>query len=182
MTIFNRLKQVAEQAVEGASRGVDHLKLQSELGNVETQMERAFAEAGKRARYLYIHKQIVDRDMEVVMGQVDMLEAQAMDLRARIQAGQQPAPQPAAPAPAAPVATPPPGTPTIPTIPVAPAPAPAATAVAYQPPVAAPAPVAEQEPMAEPEAASVADVLCPECGAKIPESAKFCGECGSKLG
>jgi hypothetical protein len=187
MTFFDKLKQAAGQIADGASRQVDLLKLQSELGNVETQMERQYAEAGRRARELYRRKLILDSEMDVLMQRIDGYEAQVMELREQVQAVQQGAgEQHAEGTPAAPA--PPPAQGYVPATPAAPAPVPAVPAAGpvYQPPMpAAPPPPAEAAPVAPPPAPAPAPaeqaVLCPECGKQVPESAKFCLNCGHRL-
>ncbi len=167
MTFFDRLKHAAENLADGASRQVNVLKLQNELGTVEAEADRMYAEAGRRGRELFRRKLIMDSEFAVIMRRIDALEEQLTELRGRVQAVQQSTGSGSAdmPAPAAPTAAAPP---------VAPAAVPAPAPVQ---PMPAPAPA----PPPTTTAPATPDALCPQCGARVAESAKLCPECGEKL-
>lgn len=173
MTLFDRFKHAAEQVVDSASRQGQILQLQSKLGHVQEEIERQYAEAGKRVREMHRARQIADSQLLVVMERVDELEKEMEGLRLQVQDLQQGKPAPAAaPAPeSAAAATPPQVVTAAPVEAPAPVAAPPTTPTAipvHQPPVAA--------TPAEPE-----KVLCPECGAQVAAKARSCPECGEKL-
>ncbi|MCE5217005.1 zinc-ribbon domain-containing protein [bacterium] len=173
MTLFDRFKHAAEQVVDSASRQGQVLQLQSKLGHVQEDIERQYAEAGKRVREMHRARQVADSQLLVIMERVDELEKEMEGLRQQVQDVQQGKPvETAAPAPeSAATVTPPQVVTASPSQAPAPEGAPPTTPTAipvHQPPVAA--------PPAEPE-----KVLCPECGAQVAAKARFCPECGEKL-
>jgi hypothetical protein len=178
MSFFDKLKNAAEQIADSGTKQVEILKLQSQLGHTETELERIYAEAGKRARQMYRSKLLLDAEMDGIMKRIDEQEAHIDDLRRQVQdvqRGEAPAsPAPAA-APSAPAAAPP-ATVSIPQVASQPAVGAPTDTQVYRPPVAAAPPGTEVEPGAPPP-----DELCPECGKLIPANARFCEHCGKKL-
>ncbi len=168
MTFFDKLKQAAGQLADGASRQAEVLKLQSQLGHVQTELDRNYGEAGKRCRELYRSKRILDSEIEVIMKRVDALEGEMEALRQRVQDvqaaeeyGQEAQPQPAP----TPVQQPTPPAGSVPSVAGAPA-----------------APAAQPEPYRAPTHSQQEDkVLCPSCGKMVPSNASFCEGCGEKL-
>jgi hypothetical protein len=161
MGLFEKARQALGDAAATVSREAEVLSLQSRLGSVSEEIEKAYAAVGKRAMELRRQGKLPDDQIAGLAAQVDQLEAQMMELRAQVQAAR-PAPPPPPP-PAVSVPPPPPGAPPPP--PVASAP----------PPVAAPPPQAPAAVSAVPQAVS----LCNSCGEEIPLGAKFCGSCGA---
>lgn len=188
MALFDKLKQAAGQIADSASRQTGVMKLQSQLGALETEIERTYAEAGKRARQLYRERQLLDNEIGVIMERIDALEAELQQLRQRVHDLQQPAPvqqAPQAPVPQSPGAaapqTPTAQAPVAPATPAPPAPIPQSAQgqpaqgppQAFQPPQTPPA-VTQPQPSPE-------TVLCPHCGHQIEDDARFCESCGGKL-
>lgn len=89
MSFFDKLKQAVTEVADTGARQVEILKLQSQLGTVETEIERQYAEAGKRVRELYRRKEILDSEIEVIMKRIDALQAEVDELRLKVQEQQQ---------------------------------------------------------------------------------------------
>lgn len=163
MGLFEKARQALGDAAATVSREAEVLSLQSRLGNVSEEIERACAAVGKRALELRRQGKLHDDQLDGLAAQVDQLEAQMMELRAQVQAAR-PAPPPPPPRPAAgaPPPPPPPGA----------APAPPAPPAA---PATPPAPAEAVPASTVPQASS----LCSSCGAEVALGAKFCGSCGA---
>ncbi len=82
------LKQAGE-ALSGlagqAGRQAEVLKLQATLGSLDDDLDRAFIEAGKRARELLTMRRIHDEELKVILERARAIEAQMMEVRRQIQ-------------------------------------------------------------------------------------------------
>jgi len=78
----------AREAVEGIEREVskqaDSLSLNSQIGNLQEEAERNYAEAGRRAKQLVRERQLLDDDIKVILKRTDEIEAQIMELRKQL--------------------------------------------------------------------------------------------------
>ncbi len=77
-----------------AGKQADMLSLQNRLGVLETELERTFAEAGKRSYELLRMRQMYDDETKMILGRVKELQDEMMDIRQQVQdlrTNQQPA-------------------------------------------------------------------------------------------
>lgn len=59
------------------------LRLQAQLGQMEEERERQYAEAGRRAHELYRAGRIHDQELGVILNRIDELDAAIEELRAQ---------------------------------------------------------------------------------------------------
>jgi DNA repair exonuclease SbcCD ATPase subunit len=80
----------AREAVEGvgreASKQAEILSLHNEIGKRQTELDRHYAEAGRRAKELVRARQLLDGEIKVILERTNKLEAEIMELRQQIQA------------------------------------------------------------------------------------------------
>jgi methyl-accepting chemotaxis protein len=78
----------AQEAVEGlgrqASKQAEILSLHNEIGKRENELERQYAQAGRRARDLVRAQQLMDDEIRVIIERTKKLDAEVMDLRRQI--------------------------------------------------------------------------------------------------
>ncbi len=78
----------AREAVEGIGREVskqaDSLSLNSQIGQLQEEAERNYAEAGRRAKQLVRERQLLDDQIKVILKRTDEIEAQIMELRKQL--------------------------------------------------------------------------------------------------
>ncbi|MEA3401228.1 MAG: zinc-ribbon domain-containing protein [Armatimonadota bacterium] len=67
-----------------AGREAEILKLQTKMGALENDLDRAYEEAGKRARELLTMRQVHDEELAVLIERAREIEAQMMEIRAQI--------------------------------------------------------------------------------------------------
>jgi len=91
----------AKQAVAGIGREVgrqaDVLGLHNEIGKLQEEIDRNYAEAGRRARQLVRERQLLDGEIRTILKRIDEAEAQIMELRKQLrdsESGAGPAPAP----------------------------------------------------------------------------------------
>ena len=186
MTFFDKLRHTAEQLTDGASRQVQIVKVQGTIGKLSEEVDRNYAEIGKRARELYRRKEILDGESGVLVEGIQALEAEVEEARLEVQKLQQPAPQAEASGPEGAAASASTGIPqsgppetlqtTPPQVAVPPASPPPAPPVVPPQSFQPPAPAAPEAPIAEAQ-----EALCPECGQRVKSDARFCDNCGTKL-
>ena len=78
----------AREAVEGLGREVskqaDALSLNSQIGRLQEDAERNYAEAGRRAKQLVRQRQLLDDEIKVILERTDEIEAEIMELRKQL--------------------------------------------------------------------------------------------------
>ncbi len=78
----------AQEAVEGvgrqAGKQAEILSLHNEIGKRENELERQYAEAGRRAKELVRARQLMDDEVRVIIERTKKLDAEIMDLRRQI--------------------------------------------------------------------------------------------------
>jgi len=78
----------AREAVEGIGREVskqaDALSLNSQIGRLQEEAERNYAEAGRRAKQLVRERQLFDDEIKVILKRTEEIEAQIMELRKQL--------------------------------------------------------------------------------------------------
>ncbi|MGC9317841.1 MAG: zinc-ribbon domain-containing protein [Armatimonadota bacterium] len=67
-----------------AGREAEILRLQTKMGALESDLERTYVEAGKRARELLTMRQVRDEELAVLIERAKEIEGQMMQLRAQI--------------------------------------------------------------------------------------------------
>jgi len=82
---LDRARQAIGDVAHSASVEAEIIKIQTQLGGLETERERQYAEAGKRARELYRARQVLDEELGVILQRVDDIEAQLEELRGRVE-------------------------------------------------------------------------------------------------
>lgn len=101
MDIFRQAGEALSNLGREAGRQAEILGLQTRLGSMETELERIYAEAGKRAEELVRARQIRDDELMVILRRAQELREQMMQVRREIQQLQSgAAPDPATSAPA----------------------------------------------------------------------------------
>ncbi len=85
MSWLDRARQAIGDVAHSASVEAEIIKIQTQLGGLETERERQYAEAGKRARELYRARQVLDEELGVILQRVDDIEAQLEELRGRVE-------------------------------------------------------------------------------------------------
>ena len=111
MDIFRQAGDALSRLGREAGKQADILGLQTKLGGLETELERTYAEAGKRAHELVKARQIHDDEIQVILRRAKDLQDEMMEVRRQIHelqkeeesgapAAEQPAPTPTAPSPA----------------------------------------------------------------------------------
>ena len=81
MTIWDSIRKGVGQVAADVSRSAEGLKIQTDISAAETELERVYAEAGKRAQELWRERKIVDADLDLLMRQAGDIEAQLDELR-----------------------------------------------------------------------------------------------------
>ena len=105
MGIFDKAREALGQAAAAVSRETEVFSLQSQLGNLDGELDRVMVEMGKRTRELFRAGQIRDPELEVLIRRVEELEGQMMEARSKVQDAQN---RVAAPPPPPAVVVPPP--------------------------------------------------------------------------
>jgi len=101
MDIFDRARRALGDLAQSASEQARLLKLQSQMGEIESQLDGQLVEVARRARQLWQRREFSDSDFEILMKRVDELEAEldrlrqeANDLRQAMQSEQPPSSSP----------------------------------------------------------------------------------------
>ncbi|HEY3397919.1 MAG TPA: hypothetical protein VGM19_09715 [Armatimonadota bacterium] len=85
MDIFDRARKALGDLAQSASSSAQVLQLQAKMGEVETNLDRQYREAGRRARELWrAHGQLTDSDFELFMTRISDLEREMERLRAQV--------------------------------------------------------------------------------------------------
>ena len=96
MDIFDRARRALGDLAQSASTQATVLQLQTRMGEIQTELERQYGEAGRRARELWRARVFTDSDFEILMTRITNLQQELEGLRAEVneayQAGQQPRP------------------------------------------------------------------------------------------
>jgi hypothetical protein len=82
MSWLERARRVIGELAHSASAGARQLQLDLQIGRLEQERERQFAEAGRRARTLYRAGRIADDELGVILKRIDELDAALEQLRA----------------------------------------------------------------------------------------------------
>lgn len=115
MDIFRQAGEALSQFGREAGKQAEVLGLQTKLGGLETELERIYAEAGKRAEELVRAQQIRDDEIKVILRRAKDLQDEMMQVRREIQqlqsgatpaASSEPQPQPETAAQSQPVPQP----------------------------------------------------------------------------
>jgi uncharacterized small protein (DUF1192 family) len=106
MDIFDRARRALGDLAQSASTQAQIIQLQTRLGQTETELERQYAEAGRKARELWRRRLILDGDFEILMTRITALHKEQERLRAEMTTASA-GPPSGAPPPATP--PPPPG-------------------------------------------------------------------------
>ncbi|MCD6350587.1 MAG: hypothetical protein J7M26_00600 [Armatimonadetes bacterium] len=85
MSWLDRARKALEDVAQSASVEAEVLRLQTRLGSLESERERQFAEAGKRARELQRQRRVLDDELNVILKRIDEIEAEMEQLRAKVQ-------------------------------------------------------------------------------------------------
>jgi len=81
MAIWDSIRKGVGQVAADVSRSAEGLKIQTDISAAETELERVYAQAGKRARELWRERKVVDADLDLLMRQVGDIEAEIDELR-----------------------------------------------------------------------------------------------------
>jgi len=81
MDIFDRARKALGDLAQTASTQARVLQLQTRMGEIEAELERQYAEAGRRAKELWRQRAFADTDFEVLMNRVRSLEQELEQLR-----------------------------------------------------------------------------------------------------
>ena len=81
MTIWDKVRKGVGQVASEVSQAADGLRLQTEMANVENELARIYADAGKRAKQLWREKRVIDADLDMLLRHTDELEVQLEELR-----------------------------------------------------------------------------------------------------
>lgn len=84
MDIFKQAGDALSQFGREAGKQADILGLQTKLGGMETDLERTYAEAGKRAHELMKMQQLYDDECKVILRRAIDLQDQMMAVRQEI--------------------------------------------------------------------------------------------------
>ncbi len=94
MDIFDRARRALGDLAQSASTQATVLQLQTRMGEIQTELERQYGEAGHRARELWRARVFTDSDFEILMTRITSLQQELDQLRAQVdevyQADQQP--------------------------------------------------------------------------------------------
>jgi uncharacterized small protein (DUF1192 family) len=86
MDIFDRARRALGDLAQSASTQAQIIQLQARLGETESEVERQYAEAGRKARELWRHRLILDADFEILMTRITELQKEQERLRAEMAA------------------------------------------------------------------------------------------------
>ena len=96
MDIFSRARRALGDLAQSASTQATVLQLQTRMGELQSEVERQYGEAGRRARELWRARLFADSDFEILMTRITNLQQELEQLRAQVneayQAGQEPRP------------------------------------------------------------------------------------------
>ena len=84
MDIFGEAKKALQSLGSSVAQQAEYVKLQTRMGNLETDLERQYAEAGKRARTLWGMRKVTDKDLDVLMKRITNIEQEMEELREEI--------------------------------------------------------------------------------------------------
>lgn len=81
MDIFDRARKALGDLAQSASEQAKLLNLQSQMGEIEKQIDEQLVEAARRARQLWQRREFTDADFEILMKRVGELETELTRLR-----------------------------------------------------------------------------------------------------
>ncbi len=84
MDIFKQAGDALSNLGRAAGKQAEVLSLQTKLGGMETELERTYAEAGKRAHELMRMRQLHDDECKVILRRAIDLKEQMMQVRQEI--------------------------------------------------------------------------------------------------
>ncbi len=85
MAFWDKAKKALDGAASSMNKEAKSLGKHYQISQLETEMERQYAEIGKRARTLYKLREVADADIGVLVKRIDDLEEQVQQLRGDIQ-------------------------------------------------------------------------------------------------
>ena len=94
MDIFDRARRALGDLAQSASTQAQIIQLQTRLGEAESELERQYGEAGRKARELWRQRLIHDADFEILMTRITALLQEQERLRAEMGAASTAPPPP----------------------------------------------------------------------------------------
>ena len=86
MSLWDKAKKALDSAATSVNREAKQLAKHGEIGQLEEEIQRQYAEIGKRARELYGQRQLLDSEIGVLVKRIQELEQQVQKLREELQA------------------------------------------------------------------------------------------------
>ncbi len=84
MDIFDRARRALGDLAQSASTQATIIQLQTRMGELQSELERQYGEAGRRARELWRARLFTDTDFEVLMTRITNLQQELEQLRAQV--------------------------------------------------------------------------------------------------
>ncbi len=86
MSLWDKAKKALDSAAASVNREAKQLGKHREIGELEEEIQRQYAEIGQRARELYGQRTLVDPEIAVLVKRIQELERQIQKLREELQA------------------------------------------------------------------------------------------------
>ncbi len=86
MSFWDKAKKAVDDAAASVNREAKQLAKHGEIGQLEEEIQRQYAEIGKRARELYGQRELLDPEVGVLVKRIQELEQQIQKLREELQA------------------------------------------------------------------------------------------------
>ncbi len=86
MSFWDKAKKALDDAAASVDREAKQLGKHHQIGQLEEEIQRQYAEIGKRARELYGQRTLVDPEIGVLVKRIHELERQIETLREELQA------------------------------------------------------------------------------------------------
>lgn len=84
MDIFDRARRALGDLAQSASTQAQIIQLQTRMGEIESELTRQYAEAGRRARELWRQRLFADADFEILMTRITTLQQELEQLRTEV--------------------------------------------------------------------------------------------------
>lgn len=84
MDIFDRARRALGDLAQSASTQAQIIQLQTRMGEIESEVTRQYAEAGRRARELWRQRLFADADFEILMTRITTLQQELEQLRMEV--------------------------------------------------------------------------------------------------
>jgi hypothetical protein len=92
MDIFDKARRALGDLAQSASAQAQIIQLQARMGEIESELTRQYAEAGRRARELWRQRLFADPDFEILMTRITNLQQELERLRIETTAAAPPQP------------------------------------------------------------------------------------------